>query len=148
MAIDSVCSKCKALKPIEEFSVSVTGRRAGKPFSRCRTCRASDHKERKKRDPSVYDRIEWPSKIKKMYGITPKDYDKMFDSQGGACAVCKSKVPGGGKGRFMIDHCHATKKVRGLLCQACNRAIGLLKDNPENAVRVAAYLNKNRHTET
>lgn len=40
----------------------------------------------------------------------------------------------------MIDHCHKTKNVRGLLCQACNMAIGLLKDNPETAVKIAAYL--------
>ena len=147
MAIDSVCSKCKTLKPIEEFSVSEVGRRAGKPYPRCKKCRSHYQKEKKARDPSLYDRVEWPSKIKRLYGITPKDYDDMLRAQGGVCAICKSDKPGGGKGRFMIDHCHTTKVVRGLLCQPCNRAIGMLKDSPENAVRLAAYLNTSKYKE-
>jgi hypothetical protein len=41
---------------------------------------------------------------------------------------------------FVVDHCHATGKVRGLLCHNCNRALGLMQDNIENIKRAADYL--------
>jgi hypothetical protein len=39
-----------------------------------------------------------------------------------------------------VDHCHRTGKVRGVICQGCNKALGFIKDRPETAERMAAYL--------
>ena len=64
------------------------------------------------------------------YGITMGDYENMFEEQQGLCGICLTDKPGGRFGTFHIDHNHVTGEVRGLLCQACNTGIGLLKDNP------------------
>jgi hypothetical protein len=59
--------------------------------------------------------------LKKRYGITPEDYDRMLKKQRGRCAIC-GKPPK--KNRLAVDHCHNTNKIRGLLCAACNRTLG------------------------
>lgn len=40
--------------------------------------------------------------------------------QAGSCAVCSAS-----RGRLLVDHCHATGLVRGLLCSSCNTAEGV-----------------------
>lgn len=66
--------------------------------------------------------------IKRKYGITWDEFIQMYETQEGLCAICKSEE----EGRMLsIDHCHETRKVRGLLCGTCNRALGLFKDDPE-----------------
>lgn len=59
-----------------------------------------------------------------------------MDEQGGACAVCLhpfSATP-------FVDHDHVTGRVRGLLCDPCNKAIGFLRDDPVIAMSVVMYL--------
>ena len=81
--------------------------------------------------------------MKSSYGIEIKDYDVMFANQNGVCAICSGNPPNGQrKKRLNIDHCHTTGNVRGLLCDACNRAIGLLKDSTEILGSAIQYLNK------
>jgi hypothetical protein len=58
------------------------------------------------------------------YGITPEKYDEMFKTQQGKCALCGG--PPGKRGLF-VDHDHRTKKVRGLLCDGCNWAVGAVE---------------------
>jgi hypothetical protein len=57
----------------------------------------------------------------------------------GGCWVCERKP----QSHFSlhIDHCHKTKKVRGLLCQRCNQALGLMKDNGILLKKLAEYAN-------
>lgn len=81
--------------------------------------------------------------MKRNYGMEFKDYDKMVEKQNGLCAICSSPPPNHYKKRLNIDHCHTTGKVRGLLCDACNRAIGLLKDNTKVLNSAIQYLNAN-----
>lgn len=79
--------------------------------------------------------------LKEKYGITPEQYDAMLAAQGGHCAICPATEPGGPRGRyFAVDHNHATNEVRGLLCNRCNRAIGLLKDDPAVLSAALTYL--------
>lgn len=60
-------------------------------------------------------------------------------AQGGVCAICRRNVPH--RGKYMcVDHCHATGVIRGILCANCNRAIGLLEDNPEFIRGALRYL--------
>ncbi len=70
------------------------------------------------------------SQMKSVYGITLEQYNKMFENQKGLCAICglpeTHKNMYGLKG-LSIDHNHNTNKVRGLLCNNCNLAIGQLK---------------------
>lgn len=71
------------------------------------------------------------------YGLTLGDYDDMLTRQGGVCAIC---LRGNGNRPLVVDHCHESGAVRGLLCDACNKAAGMLGDNPERAQALATYL--------
>lgn len=64
--------------------------------------------------------------MKKQYGITLDEYATLLASQGGACAICRRQETGK---RLAVDHDHTTGVVRGLLCQKCNTALGLLGDD-------------------
>lgn len=77
------------------------------------------------------------SHLKKSYGITPEQYDEMFQRQGGVCAVC-GKPPNGRK--LSVDHDHRTGKVRALLCAHCNIALGNVDDNPSILQKLINYL--------
>jgi hypothetical protein len=76
------------------------------------------------------------NRLKSRYGITPEDYDQMLKEQNGVCAICKVRK----KEKLHIDHDHKTGRVRGLLCGACNRALGLLKDNTDFLNKAIEYL--------
>jgi hypothetical protein len=80
---------------------------------------------------------------RRQYGLLPEMYDSMLNEQRGLCAVCQQPEALGGRGGAVmplsVDHNHGTGVVRGLLCSLCNRAIGLLRDNPGIAEAAAAY---------
>lgn len=75
------------------------------------------------------------------YGITLEDFNKMLLEQEGKCAICSSPHAGR-NGTFNVDHCHATGKVRALLCHDCNTALGKFKDNPDLMRKAADYIEK------
>lgn len=71
--------------------------------------------------------------------------EALLRAQGGVCDVCKAAVLFGAKEyaqRACIDHCHATGRVRGILCPGCNLALGNLRDSPQSCENAAAYLRK------
>ena len=86
--------------------------------------------------------------LKRLYGITLQDYDNMLASQGGGCAICGSKSPGKRFRHFHVDHSHATGKIRGLLCAACNAGIGHLKDSLDLLERAMRYLDAHENPGT
>jgi hypothetical protein len=140
------CPCCKQEKGIFDFAIRQSGSRIGQPVAHCKICNIEKQKERKKRDPTIYRRVEWPSKLKRMYGITVDDYYEMLALQGGGCAICNTKVPSRRARKyvkvemFFVDHCHSTGKVRGLLCSRCNRGLGYFDDNPNRLEMAAVYL--------
>lgn len=81
-------------------------------------------------------------KLKHRYGITLDDYYEMLDLQGNSCAICYEKAPQGRGNGFVVDHCHVSGKVRGILCHKCNTAIGLLQEHPEVFESAVDYLLK------
>lgn len=80
--------------------------------------------------------------LKRSYGISVADYDAMLEAQEGKCAICKQEC--NVYGRLSVDHCHATKKVRALLCTHCNRGIGMFHDNPDLLMSAALYMEQHR----
>ena len=78
--------------------------------------------------------------MQKSYGIGIKEYDEILNGQNGVCAICSSPPPNNYKKRLNVDHCHTTGKIRGLLCDACNRALGLFKDNQDIMNKAISYL--------
>jgi hypothetical protein len=61
----------------------------------------------------------------KKYGMTEVEYKTMIMLQSNSCKICGQEFTG--KIRAVIDHDHKTGKVRGILCDLCNRAEGHLK---------------------
>jgi len=81
--------------------------------------------------------------LKRNYGIILSDYNRMFEEQNGLCKICLKKgfkLKPTQKVLLVVDHCHKTGAVRGLLCHNCNRALGLLKDNVDTLNRCIDYL--------
>jgi len=124
LVVKIVCLTCKEKLPSSSFSKTYKN---GKLHLYCKTCRAISAKEHRKNNPNVYRNYEY----KKKYKITIDVYNKVFDQQGGVCAICKQvwSKP------LVIDHDHdccpgektCGKCLRALLCGNCNSGIGWLK---------------------
>ena len=76
--------------------------------------------------------------LKDKYGITQEQFDIMLTAQNFQCSICS--VESWATGTFHVDHDHKTGKVRSLLCQKCNVAVGLCDDDPARMERAANYL--------
>jgi hypothetical protein len=77
----------------------------------------------------------------KKYGLTMEAYAELMSAQGGVCGICGGDDPGF-PGSMPIDHCHATGKIRGLLCHRCNHGLGQFKDSVERLRAAIAYLER------
>jgi coenzyme F420-reducing hydrogenase gamma subunit len=121
------CALCEETKNLTEFSKNT--RYKDGLYKHCKKC----HYE-------VYGRS---SHYRRTYGITQEDYNILLSNQGYKCFGCGSAGSNEKIGRLFVDHCHTTGKVRGLLCQGCNFAIGAVKDNTETLKNLIQYLEKN-----
>jgi Autographiviridae endonuclease VII len=74
--------------------------------------------------------------LKRLYGISPADYDALLEKQDGVCAICGKPS----EETLCVDHCHATGTIRGLLCRKCNIALGCNEDDPATIITSLAYL--------
>ena len=82
------------------------------------------------------------TRLRNVFGITPKQYNNLLLVQGGGCAICgkagnKTQKK---RGRLDVDHSHDSNLVRGLLCNACNRGLGNFMDNQDLLLKAAKYL--------
>lgn len=82
---------------------------------------------------------------KRRYGLLRGEYETMLAMQGNRCAICGEPFVGEATAALapVVDHCHTTNKVRGVLHNNCNRGIGFLKDNPILCDSAANYLRAN-----
>lgn len=74
--------------------------------------------------------------LKTRYGINIETRCRMLEAQRGLCLICDIDITS----QPHVDHCHTTGKVRGLLCGPCNRALGMMQDDPVRLIRAAEYL--------
>lgn len=77
--------------------------------------------------------------LKSRHGITKEQWHTMYAEQDGKCAICH--LPS----KLMLDHCHTTNTIRGLLCHQCNLGLGHFKDNQELLQAAISYLQKQGH---
>lgn len=61
------------------------------------------------------------------HGITPEAYADLLIESGGHCQLCERQSAPGLNGDLVIDHNHATKEVRGLVCRRCNTLLGYVE---------------------
>jgi hypothetical protein len=119
------CRKCDTIKDEKLFTWSL---RDG--FSRtCKACAAIYSKE--KRQDSDY-LLEYKAK---KFKTSVEHLKHLFDTYS-VCQICGLKD----RRSLNIDHCHTTGKVRGLLCDNCNKGLGLFKDNPDLLNNAVKYL--------
>lgn len=91
-----------------------------------------------------YETDEWPRHLQRKYGLSTTQFGEMLARQGGGCAICAVKTPGGRGKKFHVDHDHGTGKVRDLLCNTCNRMIGFAQDDPAILDVAAQYLRRHK----
>lgn len=134
------CNVCGEEKLLSEYYINNKGYHHGK----CKKCYVKKQQEKycpeKKRDEN----------LRRCYGISLDQYNQMLVEQKGVCKICGTDDPGGrqsGRGtvdNFYVDHCHTTKKVRGLLCNTCNRAMGYIGENVNTLEQMIKYLNNHQ----
>jgi hypothetical protein len=131
-----ICKICGEGKPLTDFYKTPRGHYHGK----CRKCYISLQQQK-------YDPVKKREyNLKRLYGITLDDYDRMLQDQQGSCKLCGTLDPGGrqsGRGKvhvFFVDHCHKTGRIRGLLCNTCNKAIGQVGENLDFFTNAIIYL--------
>jgi hypothetical protein len=137
VAQERMCSGCDQWKPRSDFHRTTFHR----PEALCANCREI---RRQQALVAIENAGNQPTAIAKRdrlfaerlirYNLTYERYEQMFQTQNGRCAICLQPRP------LVIDHDHATGRVRGLLCSACNTGIGQLGDAAERVRAAAEYL--------
>lgn len=152
-----LCGRCQQWKPLADFGKS-KGRGGGGWIAYCRPCNAELQRERRRlstpeqkakrreshqrwraNNPHLIQQNELRCRVKRM-GITVERWEALIQEQCGRCAICQFRPKKATS--LAIDHDHVTGDVRGLLCAACNTAIGLLKDDPLLMKRAASYMKR------
>ena len=129
-----VCTHCGVELPIEMFSI--TNKQYGWRHSWCNKCR-NRHQTQKR----VSNGTERSRKLKSRFGITMDEYSAMLVAQDFKCPICGVSVSDCTK-NLSVDHNHETGKIIGLLCDKCNLALGLFKDNKDSLRGAILYLEK------
>lgn len=135
------CSKCGQVKEDEDFYVQKTGRRKGHLTSWCKSCCQERSRNRwaTQHDKCVEEHRSWVarnkdkvafSKVRSAYGITKEQYETMPR----VCQICGSTE------HLVIDHSHRSGRVRGFLCDSCNKGLGFFGDNPALLERASDYV--------
>lgn len=159
--MNKICKKCGEEKPIEAFRFF-----KGYVRGECRDCEAKIRKEHYASDPTRFSaaarkwckenpeqrnatKRAWYARnkehqkgivLRRTYGITLEEYQTRLVAQEGRCAICKEATTGACGRALHVDHCHATGKVRGLLCGKCNTLLGFVNDRLEILEAAKNYL--------
>lgn len=155
------CAGCDELKARDSYPNDRT-RHGGFGYY-CKVCHHAQYLKRKEKKPNankeyaILYRKKFPERAKaaterwrannpgrllaarrkREYGITPEQTRLMLGEQNNCCAICSQRFVGTG---FVVDHDHKTGQVRGLLCQVCNRGLGMFRDDPKRLISAIKYL--------
>lgn len=130
------CNKCNTTKDVLLFSKDSKN---GGYQNYCKTCQSEYKKNNKdKRRNNDYVR---------MYGITLSEYNTIRKEQHNCCKICGTHEHKQIHKKLVVDHCHSSGAVRGLLCNNCNTALGLLRDDTELFESCIKYLKESQHNE-
>jgi hypothetical protein len=137
------CSSCKKEKD-ESLFPKANGKARGYAWV-CKQCkkeiRVAKHLSMTKEAVKAQNKNYW---LKTSYGISLDEFNVMLKNQQHKCAICECDETEAYSQKLYVDHCHVTKKIRGLLCHSCNVAIGNFKDSTENLKKAIAYLETNK----
>ena len=133
----STCAEHRQINTARATCARCGNVRDGSHKQYCRSCYRDYSAEWAKANPERVRSKMRRHDLRRNYGITPEEWDAMLAAQGGTCAICQC-VPGRGR-RFHVDHCHSSGKVRSLLCNRCNVAIGMAGEDAARLRRMADY---------
>lgn len=140
------CSLCKETKDESCFYRSSSKTRGYQNY--CISCRKKQKTKLKEsmseQEWYLIQRRYW---LKTEYGMTLEQYNELLKQQDHKCAICKTDEVDVYKGLLYVDHCHNTKKIRGLLCHHCNTALGKFYDSEQRLLNAVEYLRKNNGSE-
>jgi hypothetical protein len=143
---ERVCSKCRVLNTKRWRDKKWENENPGKVKESYRKYYQKNKEKKLEYCKEQYlknkEHRKWAA-IKRKYGITKDDFDKLFKAQNESCAIC-------GKKDFTqwtlnIDHCHTTGKVRGILCNNCNTAIGALQEDVTILLNAIKYIHRHNN---
>jgi hypothetical protein len=122
-----VCTKCNVLRGFSEFNKEPRNKDGLRSW--CKQCfleyRRQHHCRQSARN----------SHLRRKYNMTHEQYVEMYDARDGECDIC-----GEYHIKLCIDHSHATGRVRGLLCNECNKGLGMFRDNAHIIGSAIEYL--------
>jgi hypothetical protein len=97
---------------------------------------------------SIRPRMTRHERLRKyaLLGFSEEQYEAMLEAQGGVCAICRLPDSAIAKTVLCVDHDHRTGDVRGLLCNRCNTAIGLLRDDASIILAAMEYVRRSDTT--
>ena len=160
-----VCKGCQTWKDLSFFAKNKTGVAGLK--AHCRECEntaarqryanseigARRRQQKSEYDKARYERFKAEGKnvsgdpemarqrmLKRNYGLTTEDYEAMVEAQGNECLICNVSGDKVRNQRLVVDHCHVSGKVRGLLCQKCNLLLGHADDTIGRLEQAILYL--------
>ncbi len=121
------CPRCKTEKPVTEF-YRKTKNKTGLA-SWCKSCDKRVSKECHR---------------KRITGCSREKYEELRIAQDSRCAICRLYIE---NRELDTDHCHTTGRIRGLLCNKCNRGLGYVSDSVEYLQAMIDYLKKHGATD-
>jgi hypothetical protein len=135
-----ICTKCGFQKSVNDDFWKLATSKDG-IASVCKSCRKVEKTNYylRIRDDASYKNKKRLANYPSKYGVTYQDKQLALFAQGGVCAACKQKAT-----LWHLDHCHKTSNVRGVLCQKCNQALGMVNDSVERLESLIGYLKGDR----
>jgi len=155
------CTKCNTEKPLDKYGVDKTTK-DGYRYS-CKECYNAQQREyannnkdliksrnaAKAEQRKAYyqsDRGKESSRrshLKRKYDITLEEYNELLEQQNNKCKICNTEETSERNEFLSVDHEHSSGRIRGLLCNTCNRALGLFQDSSEVLQNALIYLQNN-----
>lgn len=139
-----ICTHCQIEKLLEEFGYR-SGRKDGLN-SWCKQCCNDKSRAWRKNNPDKVkeqnSRRTREDRYLALYGITIEEYQETLEKQNFKCAICEKPAEENTKGILYVDHIAGTKQMRGLLCNLCNTAIGLMNHDTFILLNAVNYLNQ------
>ena len=133
-----VCTKCSNLLAISNFVKSKTTKSGYRGI--CKSCFNAYYQTRRKEKYELvrsYERkFHFERRLKHEYGMSKDDYTRLLQTTKGKCQICLLEK------KLVIDHCHVSGKVRGMLCTNCNTALGHFKDKTTVLKNAITYLER------
>lgn len=127
------CRKCRAREATDRYNkahperVKATRKRT---YEKHKGQRRADVLKWQAENPEKTREMKRRYHVKSRFGLSWADYQALLAVRGDVCWICGSDDPKRGRTTMCVDHCHATGRIRGLLCYDCNDGLGRFADDP------------------